>query len=132
MPYVLIMLAAAAAPQASVPARAAVQQAVERLDLSSFPNSLRSEAGPKKKTLRHFGRQSFKWEDGALEVTEASGDFARSFRPLRSPKGRIRLCMDEQALKGTYLTSQAIELTPAGGLYRARVVKDPNCEAYAR
>ncbi len=133
MPYVLILLAAAAAPQASVPTRAAVQQAVERLDLSSFPNSLRSEAGPKKKTLRQFGRQSFKWEEGALDVTEASGDFARTFRPLRSPKGRIRLCMDEQALKGTYLTSQAIELTPAaGGLYRARVVKDPNCEEYAR
>jgi hypothetical protein len=129
----LILLAAAAAPQAAVPPRAMVQKAVEGLDLSTFPNSLRSEAGPKKKTLRQFGRQNFKWEDGALEVTEASGDFARSFRPLRSPTGRIRLCMDEQALKGTYLTSQAIELTPAaGGLYRARVVKDPNCEEYAR
>ncbi|HEX8534310.1 MAG TPA: hypothetical protein VF662_09090 [Allosphingosinicella sp.] len=133
MSLMLILLAAAAAPQAAVPPRAAVQKAVEGLDLSTFPNSLRSEAGPKKKTLRQFGRQTFKWEDGALQVTEASGDFARSFRPLRSVKGRMRLCMDEQALKGTYLTSQAIELTPAaGGLYRARVVKDPNCEDYAR
>lgn len=133
MSLMLILLAAAAAPQASVPPRATVQKAVEALDLSSFPNSLNAAAGPKKKTLRQFGRQSFKWADGALEVTEASGDFARSFRPLRSVKGRMRLCMDEQALKGTYLTSQAIELTPAaGGLYRGRVVKDPNCEAYAR
>ena len=133
MPLMLILFAAAAAPQASVPPRAAVEKAVKALDLSTFPNSLRSETNPKKKTLRQFGRQSFKWHDGALEVTEASGDFARIFRPLRAFNGAIRLCMDEQALKGTYLTSRAIELAPAaGGLYRARVVKDPNCGDYSR
>ena len=116
-----------------MPSQAAVQRAVERLDLSSFPNSLGGEASGKKKTLRQFGAQRFKWEEGRLEVTEASGDFARSFRPLKSAAGRIRLCFDEQALKGTYLTSQAIELTPGrGGLYRGRVVKDGDCEEYAR
>ena len=130
---ILLIAVAAAAESQAVPSRAIVQQAVEKLDLSSFPNSLASETSAKKKTLRQFGGQSFKWEEGTLEVTEVSGDFARSFRPLRSPKGRIRLCFDEQALKGTYLTSQAIELTPGrGGLYRGRVVKDPNCEEYAR
>jgi hypothetical protein len=127
------MIAAAAAASQAVPSKAVVQRAVERLDLSSFPNSLGSEAKGAKKTFRQFGAQRFKWEDGQLEVTEASGDFARSFRPLKSPAGRIRLCFDEQALKGTYLTSQAIELTPGrGGLYKARVVKDSNCEEYAR
>jgi hypothetical protein len=129
----VLMIAAAAASSQAMPSQSAVQRAVERLDLSSFPNSLGGEAGAKKKTLRQFGPQRFKWEAGALEVTEAGGDFARSFRPLKSAPGRIRLCFDEQALKGTYLTSQAIELTPApGGLYRARVVKDRNCEEYAR
>jgi hypothetical protein len=132
MNIVLVIAAAAAASQA-VPSRAVVQRAVERLDLSSFPNSLGSEAKGTKKTLRQLGAHRFEWEDGRLEVTEAGGDFARSFRPLKSPAGRIRLCFDEQALKGTYLTSQAIELRPGrGGLYRARVVKDRNCEDYAR
>ena len=132
MSIFLIVAAAAAASQA-VPSQAAVQRAVERLDLSSFPNSLGAEAKGAKKTLRQFGAQRFKWEDGRLEVTEAGGDFARSFRPLKSPAGRIRLCFDEQALRGTYLTSHAIELTPGrGGLYRGRVVKDRNCEDYAR
>ena len=128
-----IFLIAAAAASQSVPAQAVVQRAVERLDMSSFPNSLGAEAKGTKKTLRQFGAQKFKWEDGRLEVTEVSGDFARSFRPLKSPAGRIRLCFDEQALKGTYLTSQAIELTPGrSGLYRGRVVKDRDCEDYSR
>ena len=131
MSFYLIAAAVAASP--AVPPRAAVQRAVERLDMSYFPNSLGAEARGKKKTLRQFGAQRFKWEDGRLEVTEVSGDFARSFRPLKSVAGRIRLCFDEQALKGTYLTSQAIELTPGrGGLYRGRVVKDRDCEDYAR
>ena len=133
MMSIVLMLVAAAASGQSVPSKAATQRAVERLDLSSFPNSLRSEAKGTKKTLRQFGAQRFKWEEGRLEVTEVSGDFARSFRPLKSPAGRIRLCFDEQALKGTYLTSQAIELTPGrGGLYKGRVVKDGDCEDYAR
>ena len=132
MSMFLVVAVAAAAAQ-GVPSQAVVQRAVERLDMSSFPNSIGAEAKGAKKTLRQLGGQSFKWEDGRLEVTETSGDFARSFRPLKSPAGRIRLCFDEQALKGTYLTSQAIELTPApGGLFKGRVVKDRNCEEYAR
>ena len=133
MVSIVVMIAVASAAGQAVPSQAVVQRAVERLDMSSFPNSLGAEAKGTKKTLRQFGAQRFKWEDGRLEVTEARRDFARTFRPLKSPAGRIRLCFDEQALKGTYLTSQAIELTPAaGGLYRARVVKDANCEEYAR
>ena len=130
---IVLMIAAAAAAGQAAPSQAVVQRAVERLDMSSFPNSLGAEAKGAKKTLRQLGGQRFKWEDGRLEVTETSGDFARSFRPLKSPAGRMRLCFDEQALKGTYLTSQAIELTPGrGGLYKARVVKDRDCEEYAR
>jgi hypothetical protein len=133
MVSIVLMIAAAAAEGQALPSRAVVQRAVERLDMSSFPNSLGPAAKGRKKTLRQLGAQRFKWDDGRLEVTEASGDFARSFRPLKSPPGRIRLCFDEQALKGTYLTSQAIELTPGrGGLYKGRVVKDGDCEDYAR
>lgn len=127
-----LLLAAAAAAQA-VPSQAVVQRAVERLDLSTFPNSFGAEAKGTKKTLRQLGAGRLKWEDGRLEVTDNEGLFSRSFRPLKSPPGRIRLCFDEQALKGTYLTSQAIELTPArGGLYKGRVVKHRDCEEYAR
>ena len=128
-----LLLILAAAASAGMPSQAVVRRAVEKLDLSSFPNSLQAEAKPGKKTLGQFGPQGFAWEDGSLEVTETRGNFVRSFRPLKSVAGRMRLCMDEQATGGTYLTSQAIELTPVkGGLYRGRVVKDANCEGYAR
>jgi hypothetical protein len=133
MVSIVLMIAVAAAAGQAVPSRAVVQRAVERLDMSSFPNSLGPAAKGTKKTLRQFGAQRFKWEDGRLEVTEASGDWARTFQPLKSPPGRIRLCFHDQALKGTYLTSQAIELAPGrGGLYRAKAVKDRGCEDYAR
>lgn len=129
----LTILAAAAVAGAGLPSRAVVQRAVEKLDLSSFPNSLHNRTEPAKKTLRQLGAQSFKWEDGALEVTEVGGEFVRTFRPLRSVSGHVRLCMDDQATHGTYLSSTAIELAPAaGGLYRARTVKDASCESYAR
>jgi hypothetical protein len=128
-----LMLIAAAAAAQGVPSQAAVRRAVEHLDMSSFPNSLGQAAKGAKKTLLQFGRQKFRWDDGQLEVEEAGGDWVRIFRPLKSPAGRMRLCFADQALHGTYLTSTAIELTPGkGGLYRARVVKDPNCEDYAR
>lgn len=131
MNALIILLAAAAA--ATVPSRPVVQRAVEKLDLSSFPNSLQAETRANKKTLRQFGVQKFAWEDGALEVTEEGGGFVRSFRPLKGVAGRMRLCMDEQATQGSYLTSQAIELTPArGGLMRGKLVKDANCQGYAR
>ena len=134
MSVFLVLLVAAAAPQASVPSNAVVQRAVERLDMTSFPNALRGGGPPGKKTLRQFGPQKFKWDSGVLEVTEGGGDWIRSFQPLKSPPGRIRLCFADQAGNGgTYLVQSAIELTPAaGGLYRARAVKDPNCEDYAR
>jgi hypothetical protein len=118
----------------TTPARAAVQEVVEHLDMTSFPNSLGPARGKGKRTLRQFGRQRFAWNDGTLEVTEADGGWIRTFAPLPSLVGRIRLCFVDQAQNGgTYLTRQAIELVRgAGGLYRAHVVKDRACEAYLR
>ena len=110
-----------------------MEQAVEKLDMTSFPNSLRPAAEPGLRTLRQFGEQSFAWEEGSLTVAQADGSWVRTFQPLPSRRGRIRLCFADQALQGTYLAQQAIELRPGkGGLYTGRTVKDRGCERFAR
>jgi hypothetical protein len=130
----LFLIAAAMQAGTALPAQAAVQRAVERLDMTSFPNSLNNAGGPGRRTLRQLGRHRFAWSEGSLEVTEADGSWIRMFRPLRGPRGRIRLCFTDQAQNGgTYLTSDAIELSPGpGGLYRARTITHRDCESYAR
>ena len=130
----VIILIAAMQAGIAVPAQPIVQRAVERLDMTSFPNSLNNAGGPGRRTLRQLGRHRFAWSDGELEVTEADGSWVRMFRPLRAPRGRIQLCFTDQAQNGgTYMTSGAIELTPArNGLYRAREIRHRDCERYAR
>jgi hypothetical protein len=129
----LFLAAALASAQPALPSDAAVEQAVEKLDMTSFPNSLASEGAPGRRALRQFGGQAFAWEEGSLFVTETGGGWSRSFKPLPSKRGRIRLCFAEQALGGTYLTQEAIELRPGeGGLYAARTIKHRACERYAR
>jgi hypothetical protein len=130
-----ILFLAAMQSAGTLPPQAAVQRAVERLDMSTFPNSLGSVAREgRKRTLRQLGDQRFAWDEGALEVTESDGGWVRIFKPLRSPRGRMRLCFVDQALNGgTYLTSSAIELTALrSGGYRARPIKHRDCESYAR
>src|SRR3569832_2037932 len=100
MPLLVFLIAAAAPAHAALPSRAAVQEAVEHLDMTSFPNSLRPAGGKGKKTLRQFGPQRFAWDDGSLEVTEGDGSWVRTFQPLRSPAGGIRLCFSDEAQNG--------------------------------
>jgi len=130
----IILLIAAMQAGAAVPDRAAVQQAVEQLDMTSFNNSLNNAGGPGRRRLREFGAQRFAWSDGSLQVTEADGSWFRSFRPLRGPRGRIRLCFTDQAQNGgTYLAFSAIELRRGrDGLYRASEIRHADCAGYAR
>jgi hypothetical protein len=130
-----LVLAAALQASAALPAQANVQRAVERLDMSSFRNSLANTARTgRARTLRQLGDFRFAWEDGEFTATQADGSWVHMFKPLTGPRGRIRLCYTDQAQNGgTYLTSQAIELTPgARGLYRARPIAHPDCERFAR
>lgn len=130
----VIVIAAALGAGAFVPSPALVRQAVERLDMTSFPNSLNNGGVPGGRTLSQLGDHRFVWSDGELEVTESGGGWVRMFRPLRSPRGRIRLCFTDQAQNGgTYLTSSAIELARTrGGHYRARPIRHRDCQRYAR
>ena len=130
----LFLILAAASAHAALPSHAAVEHAVARLDMTSFPNALAGGGAPGKRLLRQFGPQRYAWSDGTLEVTEAGGGWVRSFEPLASPAGRIRLCFTDQAQNGgTYLVEKAIELSPGpGGLYRGRVIKDRHCDEFAR
>lgn len=130
-----ILFLAAMQSAGTLPPQATVQRAVERLDMSSFRNSLADLARRSRgKTLRQLGTHRFAWSEGELEATEADGSWVRMFKPLRAPRGRIRLCFTDQAQNGgTYLTSSAIELTALrNGSYRAREIKHRDCEVYAR
>jgi hypothetical protein len=130
----LVILMAAMQAGSAVPARPVVQRAVERLDMTSFRNSLNNAGGPGRRTLSQLGRHRFAWSDGELQVTESDGSWVRMFRPLRAPRGRVQVCFTDQAQNGgTYLTSAAIELSPGrNGLYRAREIRHRDCESYAR
>jgi hypothetical protein len=131
----IILFLAAMQSAGTLPPQATVQRAVERLDMSSFRNSLADLARRSRgKTLRQLGAHRFAWSEGQLEATESDGSWVRTFKPLRAPRGRIRLCFSDQALNGgTYLTSSAIELIALrNGAYRAREIKHPDCEDYAR
>ena len=132
--FTSLLFAAALQAGAAVPPQAIVRRAVERLDMGSFRNSLAPAVERRPRTLRQLGNHRYAWEEGALEVTEADGSWVRIFKPLRSPRGRVRLCFTDQALNGgTYLTSEAIELSPVrGGGYRARPITHHDCESYAR
>jgi hypothetical protein len=134
MTMAALVLAAALQSAPALPQQAAVQRAVERLDMSSFPNSLGNVATGRTRTLRQLGDFRFAWDEGTLEVTETDGSWVRMFKPLSGPRGRIRLCFTDQALNGgTYLTSEAIELTMGrGGVYRARPITHRDCERYTR
>lgn len=128
------VFAAALQAGGALPPQTTVQRAVERLDMRSFRNSLAHVATGRTRTLRQLGDYRFTWEDGELNAEETDGSWVLMFKPLRSPRGRIRLCFTDQALKGgTYLTSEAIELSPVrGGGYRARPITHRDCESYAR
>lgn len=51
----LIILLAAIQAGSAVPARPVVQRAVERLDMTSFPNSLNNAGGPGRRTPGSWG-----------------------------------------------------------------------------
>jgi len=125
-----ILLLAAMQLAAALPSRPAVENAVEKLDMSSFRNSLaqqiRADGG---RTLRQLGPQRFVWVKGTLEVWEADGSWVRSFRPLPTVRGKIRLCFTDHAQNGgTYRASGALELSGLrNGLYRARSVRHRDC-----
>jgi hypothetical protein len=114
----------------ALPSRSALESAVEKLDMSSFRNSLadqiRSYGG---RTLRQLGPQRFVWVKGTLEVWEADRSWVRSFRPLPTVRGKMRLCFTDHAQNGgTYRASGALELTALrNGLYRARSIRHRDC-----
>lgn len=117
----------AVALQVVLPPQNVVTDAVERLDLSTFDNSLRAQANGERRTLRQLGADRFEWRGGRLHVRDGSGT-VRSFRPLRTLDGQLRLCVTEGPERGPVRASGAIALEPARtGLFRAWWIRDRNC-----
>jgi hypothetical protein len=126
------LILAAALSLLSVPAFAETPQAIaERLDLTSFPNSI----GPR----RDAGL--FTFADYGFTVVEANGQTVRFNEPeggwvfnvtvLDTRNGRLRLCVADNAENGgSYDTVSALEVVEgATGLLHATAnrVNHPDC-----
>lgn len=80
----------------------------ERLDMTTFPNSL----GPRREEgLRTLADYGFAASEDGVTYIEGDGSWRFVLTPLADKEGRILLCVEDEALNGgSYHTRRAYEL----------------------
>ena len=101
----------------------------DRLDMTSFPNSVGPRREEGLKTLADYGFVAT--GDDGTTYEEDDGSWRFVVTPLASGDGRMLVCVEDQALNGgSYHTRHALELVEdASGLLRATAgpVTHPDC-----
>lgn len=126
------MLAAAAAPQVGEPTRYGdVRAIVDRLDMTSFPNSLAQRRAPGQRTLADHGFTRAERSGSALDLYPRDRSWMFRFTVLGQRSRGVTLCVIDRSLgSGGYDTAQVVTVVRArSGLYRAigRPYRTPNC-----
>lgn len=128
----MLFILAAALSLLSAPAFAEAPQAIaERLDVTSFPNSIgpRREAG--RFTLTDYGFTLVEANGQMVRFTDAEDGWTFTVTVLDERRGRLRLCVADKAENGgSYDVVKAIEVVEGStGLLHATAnrVNHPDC-----
>ncbi|MBA16270.1 MAG: hypothetical protein CMN73_07925 [Sphingomonas sp.] len=132
MLFALLMLAL---PQDALLAETSMFDATEvaeRLDVTSFPNSI----GPRREADKHrfadYGFTEIADDAGTAELTSADGEWVFRIRVLGASGDTIRICVLDRALNGgSYFTVKPVEISEGDdGLFHAtgREITSPDCQ----
>ncbi|MDB5457573.1 MAG: hypothetical protein JWP92_3158 [Caulobacter sp.] len=125
-----LALAVLAGPAAAAPPSA--REVVDRLDMTSFRNSIGPRRSPTLKTLADYGFTQREETSFSVTVLQADGGWMYDVGVLSTEGDRTVICVTDRALNGgSYYSVVPVEVTPGpDGLLRAtgRALTDPRCE----
>ncbi|MDV3482152.1 MULTISPECIES: pesticin immunity protein [Sphingobium] len=108
-----------------------VESVIDRLDLTSFPNSIGPRRVAEKKTFSEYGFIVIKKTASGAYLELDSHRWEMSFNVLSAKDGRMTVCFGDRALGGgTYNALSALSLSKTtDGMWIAKQLKGglPNC-----
>jgi hypothetical protein len=117
---------------AAVPVHAETAQNLgERLDMTSFPNSIGPRREDGARTLKDYGFTKVQIEGETVRFLEPDESWVFAVRPLATTAPQMALCIEDQALNGgSYHIVEALEVTEGtDGLLHAtgNDISHPDC-----